>query len=224
MKCAVIEYPDGSQRRIAHGLTEQDGRYTIRELFEMAPSGHEVFASYSSDNFVNSFHDADIQRFREIGWHAEVFRDVVRKRQAQPYEEPPGEGYTPVAYISDFGHPRQMTSHLWMPPKGIYVPVQADNGYRFFYPNTVMPVKVLPTQQRGEAEAIFRDFNLPSEEVSAFQGFQDDCPEAYVLRAIDDQERFIIFMDSRGCNDRGFSERKISARRYFEDAMQVQIS
>ena len=215
MKCTVIGYSDGSERRISHELTEQDGRYTIRQLFRMAPSGREVYAAYSSEKFVNSFHDADMQRFREIGWHAEVFRDVVRIRSPPPHEESPGKGYTPVAYISDFGKPRQVSQDLWMPPKGIYVPVQVDNGYRFFYPNTLMPVRVLPSQQRKEAEAIFRNFGLPQEEVSAFNGFMDECTEAYVLRGIDDQGRFIIFMDSRGRNDPDFSDRRISARRYY---------
>ncbi len=151
-----------------------------KELHEQTEAGHVIWSLYSHNNFRNRFHDADIARYQERGYWAEISRDTVRGREKELGETQPSEGFVPVTYIAGAGLPYEIIVNTWLPQRGLLVPVH-DNakGYRFFKPRTLVPEKTVPFDERTEAERIFARFNLPAEEISGFQLADDYRNEEY---------------------------------------------
>lgn len=188
MQYTKIKFSDGNVQRVAHDLRGWKRPY--KELHEQTIAGWLVHTAYSHNKFDNKFSQADEERYAAKGnkvW-GEIFRDIVRGRDKDTGEVPPCVGAVPVLYISDAGSPDEVRVKTWKLPIGLYVPVHdAERGYRFFVPKTLMPERIICFDRRHEAEDIFIQFGLPLKQISGFYHGPDDYvnQERYVRRIFD---------------------------------------
>jgi hypothetical protein len=142
-------------------------------------SGYEVRMLYEHGDFKNPFHDANVAQHDEFGYWAEILPDKVKGREKETGETSPGEGFTPVLYVAHAGRPHELQVKGWAPGNGLYVPVGNEEltrlniepslkGYRFVMPGTLIPLKRVDFSNRAAAEAEFKKFNLPIDELSGF--------------------------------------------------------
>lgn len=139
-------------------------------LHRQAPPGHAILGVYSHNKFNNAFHDRDVRRYEERKgcWYGEITHDSIEGRETEG-EQSRGEGWIPVLYKTNAGRADEIIISAWAPPPGLIVPV-ADNraGCRLAQPFTLLPEKIVPFDNRPEAERIYLQFDLPIVELSEF--------------------------------------------------------
>jgi len=165
---------------------------SLQNLFDQTDvSGKEVYLAYSYNNFKNPFQQADEQRYKERGWWAELFRDIVREG---------GKGVDnkdrlDVVYVSHAGTKWQKEHRDWAPKPGWYVPT--EDG--IFVPETLIPFETL--QNREEAIRRLEAKGIPPEQVSYFwRPDRYDSPRFVDRDFLPDREdggRFYIDADRR---------------------------
>lgn len=143
-----------------------------QDLFDQTDlSGAEVFAAYSHNNFLNPFQQADEQRYKQMGWWAEIFRDIVRNG---------GKGTTGgrlnISYVSHAGTEWEKTHDLWAPKNGWYVPT--NDG--LFVPETLIPFETVDT--KADAMKRLEAKGLPNEQASYFYRLDNYDGDRFVGR------------------------------------------
>ena len=139
MQYIEINFSDGNQKRIANSLINFGIPY--KKLHDQTDvSGSEVFQVYSHNNFDNSLQKADEQRYKDRGWWAEIFRDVVRAGSRGEVN-----GRLDLVYISHAGIPELQKEHsVLVPQNGYWVPT--DDG--IFVPGTLIPFETVPDKKK----------------------------------------------------------------------------
>lgn len=129
-----------------------------QKLFEQTDeSGWEEWLLYSDNNFNNPFQKADEKRYKQKGWWAVIFRDIVR-------EGGKGEknGRLNLYYISHAGTEWEKKHNVWSPKSGFYVPT--NDG--IFHEGTLIPFETV--QDKKEAVERLEAKSIPKEQVSYF--------------------------------------------------------
>ena len=217
-KLTILKDTSGTEiRKVVH-INEADieaaRNATYETLSSRADAGWYAHAAYSGNRFDNKLHASDCALYDARGkeWFGEIFADTVTGREKEPDETCPGEGFVPVTYrVFDDA------AKLWLPPFGLYLPIRDERthcGYRFFKQvelndgrilHTLIPEKVVPFEDRAEAERTFSEFDLPVVEISGHYRLDDYTNEKrFVGRDFGpsraDGGRFIVFANRRPDN------------------------
>ena len=174
MQCFEVTMPDGTVEHVPLEVTGLNEPYL--GLHKRAPSGWATHAAYSHSRFDSAVHTADVAFYDSRGqkWFGEIFHDTIEGREQEEGEKSPGEGFVPVTYTTNPGRAGLITKKLWLPPKGLYLPVKdKKTGYRFFKPGTLVPERIAEFSEKTEAEKAFIKFGLPQDEISGFYRWDD---------------------------------------------------
>lgn len=136
-----------------------------RTLYHQAVPGYVLGLAYTHNRFDNPFHDADVNG--HDGWiiFGEITGDLCGIRDARG-ETPPEEGWIPVVYHTELA---DEPIYTWSPLGGWRIPEQREDGSLiYFREKTLLPVRIVPFEEMGEAEQIYRELGLPPAEISQF--------------------------------------------------------
>ena len=215
MKYAELVIPEKEPRRISFEPTNFGSPY--QQLFGQTDvSGSEVFQAYGHNNFDNQFQQADEQRYKDRGWWAEIFRDVVRAGSRGEVN-----GRLGLVYVSHAGIPELEKVHNVLAPKnGYWVPT--NDG--IFVPGTLIPFETV--QDKKEATRRLESKGIPKEQVSYFYRLERYDSERFVGRSfgpdVDDGGRFVV---DAGWHPSDSGDDGVASRpRYGEDEIVMRIN
>jgi len=169
MKYCTLIKEDGTTCMISIELSGWLQPY--QKLFDQTDvSGYDRYICHRFNNFNNDFTKEDEKLYKEYGYFAEIFHDIVEHREPDMGEDQPGENFVPVIYIAHAGLPNEFRKKGWFPEDGIYVPdgYNEDGTPKIFIKETLIPVKVISYDQYETAQKIYAEHNIPTDQLSFF--------------------------------------------------------